>query len=254
MIKLNSAGIFKGKEPLMIPEKIMTCVALSNIRALISGDIDIYHETYSGVLPVEMFSEHVASNVRIVTLRDSVGKLYYYPEIFIHSTVRADTVVYVEKTIIIDVGAHKEIKTFHNATKRMLNVLREIEGVEGVARLITSSKPRTIKVEQHDEIIRLREQEKSSTNDPYRLLKERELYIATLESRIQNFITFFLEYLDRCTESEICCGEIIDDTPEPIVHPAPTTATEAYLKGCPDVENYPLDIPDPDVYYINTSR
>ena len=256
MIKLNTTGIFKGIAPLVIPEKIMTCVGITNIRALVAGAIDLNTITYEGVFQIEIYPDHIARNVVIITLRDDNGTLYYYPQEYIHSATRVDLVTYYDKTLIINLGAHKDIKTFHGATRRILNILEEVEGIKASARLINSSKPRLIKQEVHEDITRRREQNKDSVHNPYRLLIERERYIGILEARIDNFVKFFVEYLDTATDSHICCGDIITtqgETEPEIVIPE-VDAFDAYTGGCGNMETLEGDAYSSDEYYISTSK
>ena len=250
MINLNTTGIFKGKPPLVIPEKIMTVVGVTNIRALVASDVDLYSRTYKGVFPDRVFDEHISQNQIILTFKDDSGTLHYYPDVYIHSTERVDVVEYVEKTLIINLGSHKLIKTFHGATQRIINTIIEHEGLTATAKLVNSSKPRSVKNDTHLEILEERRNNKASVQDPYMTLIERDKYISVLEARNANLIQFFVEYLDQCTTSSICCGDINDPVVDPEVIIPEKDATDAYLDGCEPAD----DAPGADEYYIQTSR
>ena len=254
MMRIGNTGMFQGKDPLVIPDKIMTVVSRSNIQSLVAGNIDVDALTYKGVFEPGVFGEHVKENIIIATFKDDNGSLFYYPESFIQNATRVDVIKYVDKALIVNIGAHRDNKTFNSTTQRILDVIEEVEGLRASARLIDVSKPRSVDRIQDLQITQARREHSANIHNPYRLLADRERHIAVLEARIQNYITF----IDSCTSSNICCGEVITTVGgsstggEEVT--LPIDATDAYSDKCGNLETMANDIPSEDEYYINTSR
>ena len=258
MMRIGNTGMFQGKDPLVIPDKIMTVVSLSNIQALVAGNIDINTLTYKGVFAPDVFGEHVKENIIIATFKDDNGSLFYYPESYIQNATRVDIIKYVDKALLVSIGAHRDNKTFHSTTQRILDVIEEVEGVKAHARLIDVSKPRSVDRVQDLQITQARMEHSANIHNPYRLLADRERHIAVLEARIQNYITFILQYIESCTSSDICCGEVVtgvggSSAGGAIVTPQ-VNASDAYGDKCGNADTMKDDIPSAEEYYINTSR
>jgi len=105
---INSKGIFRVKSPLTnyIKQDIQyTITNIRNIRDMVDDGLDVLNIVYlQQGLTKDQYTNDLANNEVIVTFKAPNGSYYYVPSNMILSVPDVSGVIYVEKTIGINLG------------------------------------------------------------------------------------------------------------------------------------------------------
>ena len=142
-IKMGDVGMFNTtKEFLSVLDgnKNYTCVSIGYINDLISV-FNVKEKIYSGTTERgNLYDIHLNCNKMIYGFKES-GNLIYIPEGYVSYKLQSDTSLWVEKTLVIKVGAHEANANFTALLAKLGQVVQDELGVAPSSTSMNTSVP-----------------------------------------------------------------------------------------------------------------
>lgn len=99
------SGLWTAVNPFTLPEKNLMCTGISDFKSIISSGLNVYSKLYDlNGLTKENYETDLANNVKVVSLADESGTVYFIPDKYIRKIPRYKTFTYKRLMIGLDAG------------------------------------------------------------------------------------------------------------------------------------------------------
>ena len=208
MLSIGRKGVFTVAPPYLLPAVEYEVIAIQSLNAMAVLGLDPYKLVYE---PYGFTRDHY-KNVPLTTqtylLRSTVGTVYIPVDAILH-TDTASYVNYVEKAIVLQVGAHPSSAAFTNTVSELFALIEDTLGVKPVIETRTVSTPQQVPMEQHLSIQAARRDAISAAR-PVNEVSIRELEITSLKTRLKTLELFLLQYSKTCADK--ACHQCVETT------------------------------------------
>lgn len=99
------SGLWTAIDPFTLPERNLKCTGISDFKSIISSGLNVYSKLYDlNGLTKEQYESDLASDVKVVSLSDDSGSIYFIPDKYISTVPRHKTFPYKRLMIGLDAG------------------------------------------------------------------------------------------------------------------------------------------------------
>lgn len=215
MITVGTKGVFEAIDPFTIPNEMQTVTAVSSLQDLLNVGIDVPGEIYAPIgIENEEYENELIANPVIITLKNNAGEVIRIPMLSIKNVGIFEGIPYVDKAIVIHIGSHSETREFNGLMQQLVTSAEETIGVKCTAVTKIISKPKHVPTKEHIKLLTERAKRSSRETPALEMLRRKDLLIELLEEQLHGASKFIKEYLENCTDHELCCdkeGVVPDD-------------------------------------------
>lgn len=99
------SGLWTAADPFTLPKRNLKCTGISDFKSIISSGLNVYSKLYDlNGLTKEQYEVDLAANVKVVSLSDDTGTIYFVPDKYITKVPRYKTFPYKRLMIGLDAG------------------------------------------------------------------------------------------------------------------------------------------------------